>query len=300
MTEHYLRLSGLSCGSCERLIQRVVSANGGVVKDIDVDAGVVLVDYDGPIDRIKSVLAEQGFVEVVGKSDRGDFVRFFNYVSGVVFSRRGFEVESLLLNYSLVSSFVVFFISLFLYFVAFSSFHVLFLSFLIVLPLSFSFFHVKFYRRRLSCQLGMMVGMVSGMISGFLVGAFIGASNGMFFGSLLGVLAGVLIGLELGRCCGVMGVIEGLMAGIMSGVMGAMTSVMLYYEGLVVFLYFIFGLCILVLGFLSYMLYREAGSGNVSDFKVSVFEFVFVVVLFFVFLVSFALFGPKSNIVYVW
>lgn len=308
MSEYSLRLTGLSCGSCEKLIEKAVSSNGGVVKEIDTSSGVVVIDCDDSfVGKIKSALAQRGFLEISGDVMRGDFSRFFDYVRGVVFSKPGFEVEALLLNYSLVSALFVFLISVVFYFAflfslnnPFSYLHILVFSFLVSLPVSFSFFHVSFYRRRLSCQLGMMVGMITGMVSGFLVGALIGATNGMFFGSVLGVLVGVLIGLWLGRYCGVMGAVEGLLGGIMSGVMGAMTSVMLYYDNLVVFLYFVFFLCILVLGALSYMLYREGGSCFVSENNSSRFKFVALVVLFFLFLVCFAFFGPKSSIVYVW
>jgi len=152
----------------------------------------------------------------------------------------------------------------------------------------------------MTCQNGMMVGMITGMVSGFLIGALIGAANGMFMGSLLGMVFGIGIGLELGRCCGIMGALEGIMAGIMSGIMGAMTSVMLYNDNLLVLLYVLFGFCILVLGGASYMIHREAGKIQLSELNIDMVSFVLYATLFFMFLVMFALYGPKSTITFRW
>ena len=212
-----------------------------------------------------------------------------------------------MLNYSILSAIAITAISFLVYYFVLRNgdnpighLHILAYALLSSVPVAFSFFHMKCYRKRMSCQNGMMVGMVTGMIAGFLVGALIGASNGMFMGSLFGMLAGIAVGLELGRCCGIMGSLEGIMAGIMSGVMGAMTSVMLYNDNMVPFLYVLFGACIVVLGGLSYMMSKEGGKAKLSELKAGRLEFVAFAALFFLLLVAIALFGPKSAITFGW
>ncbi len=44
MAEHKLEISGLSCGSCERIIERLAEKSGMKVKEIDGNTGRVVVD----------------------------------------------------------------------------------------------------------------------------------------------------------------------------------------------------------------------------------------------------------------
>jgi copper chaperone CopZ len=306
MKEYSLKLSGMSCGSCEKIIEKVILKNSGNVKKIDANNGLISFEASEELlPKIKSELEERGFAE--SQPERGHFGNAIKYVKSVVAGRTGFEVENTLLNYSIFSSITIVAISFLIYYFILRNLdnslgylHVLAYALLISVPITFSFFHLKCYRNKMTCQNGMMVGMITGMVSGFLIGALIGAANGMFMGSLLGMVFGIGIGLELGRCCGIMGALEGIMAGIMSGIMGAMTSVMLYNDNLLVLLYVLFGFCILVLGGASYMMHREAGKIQLSELNIDMVSFVLYATLFFMFLVMFAIYGPKSTITFRW
>jgi hypothetical protein len=160
-----------------------------------------------------------------------------------------------------------------------------------------SFRHMSAYRRRMSCTNGMMVGMTLGMVCGFLIGALIGATNGMFIGSVAGTAAGMAAGVLAGRFSGIMGAMEGMMAGLMSGTMGAMLSVMMIYDNLMAFIYGLFGVSLIILGALSYMMHREAGPAPDKaggTFAASAFWSVSLGLA----LAFLMLFGPKGPITY--
>lgn len=154
------------------------------------------------------------------------------------------------------------------------------------------------YRKEISCTNGMMVGMTIGMIAGFMCGAIIGATNGMFFGAVVGVIIGMILGCNVGRCCGIMGALEGLMAGLMAGTMGAMLSVMLINDNLIAFMYFLFGCSAIILGGLSYMMYRESGPISNDQLGINFTGFLLASLLLTVVLVAIMFFGPKGSIIY--
>jgi hypothetical protein len=120
----------------------------------------------------------------------------------------------------------------------------------------------------------------------------------MFVGSVAGVVFGVILGFTLGKMCGIMGAMEGLMAGLMSGIMGAMTSVMMLNDNLVAFLYFSFGICLVVMGGLSYMMYREIGFSEKNELKTNFIEFAIVCILISSVIVGLMFYGPKRPLVY--
>ncbi|MEW6721759.1 MAG: hypothetical protein AB1324_00700 [Candidatus Micrarchaeota archaeon] len=305
--DYRLDLNGMTCGSCERLIQRVAEQNGGTVREVDANSGVVTLACDETaLGKIKSELASKGFPERrAGEGQRGDPARVGKYVASIIAGEAHVETEGRLLNYALGSA-----ASLVLLFGAvYAAFQAIIPSAFAYLPLIalaiassvlsvFSYSHMKAYSRSISCSNGMMVGMTMGMISGFLVGALVGAANGMFIGSLAGMAAGIALGGNLGRCCGIMGALEGVMAGLMAGIMGAMTSVMMLGDNLVLFLYILFGVCAFVLGGLSYMMFREAGAAPADAQKARFAEFAGASAAFAIALSLVMVYGPKGPFVY--
>ncbi len=314
LAEHKLEISGLSCGSCERIIERLAEKSGMKVKEIDGNTGRVVVDVPdasggrqgGDINGFKAELAERGFFEKgQGAGQRGDFSRFAKFISSVVGGGENVAAESRLLNSALASFAGLLFAS--------TGFYTLFLRgqannleyapilFLTAVACAltvFSYFHASCYRKLLNCQNGMMVGMTMGMVPGFMVGAILGATNGMFIGSVAGMLFGMGLGYKLGKCCGIMGAMEGIMAGMMAGTMGAMLSVMMLRDNLVLFLGILFLSCSAVMAGLSYMLYREQGSAPEGGLAVGGKEFFFYALLMFILVLAVIFAGPKAALVY--
>ncbi|MBI5223919.1 hypothetical protein HY990_05875 [Candidatus Micrarchaeota archaeon] len=308
MTEYRLELNGMSCDSCEKIIRRVADQNQFSIKEIDVKKGTVILDAnEAQIDQIKKQLAQKGFPSKTSDDqiERGDPSGVVKYVSSIVARERQVEVETNLINYALGS----FLILIILGSLAYSFWLVRLPSASAYLPLIglsllgsvlivLSYYHMLCYRKEMSCTNGMMVGMTVGMIAGFLSGAIIGATNGMFIGSVVGVAIGMGLGGNLGRCCGIMGALEGLMAGLMAGTMGAMLSVMLINDNLIPFMYLLFGASSLILGGLSYMMYREAGVTSKDQLKVNFTGFVLASFLLAGFLILVMFFGPKGPLIY--
>jgi hypothetical protein len=228
-----------------------------------------------------------------------------SYISSIATGEKHVETERNLINYTLNSLLILIILGS----LAYSSWlrnlpsgsnylPLIVLSILGSISVVFSYYHMMCYRKEMSCTNGMMVGMTVGMIAGFLAGAIIGATNGMFVGSVVGVIIGMLLGGNLGRCCGIMGAMEGMMAGLMAGTMGAMLSVMMINDNLMVFLYFLFAICIVILGALSYMMYREAGAASKNDLNINFSGFVITSILLTAVLVAIMFFGPKGALIY--
>jgi hypothetical protein len=126
-----------------------------------------------------------------------------------------------------------------------------------------------------------------------MLGAVVGATNGMFVGSVVGMAGGMLAGIWAGKYVGVMGTLEGMMAGLMAGTMGAMLSVMMVVDNLVPFLYILFGVCIVMLLGLNYMIYAEAGP--LMQARIPSWTRILVIAcVVLIFIYALALFGPKS------
>jgi hypothetical protein len=302
-----LALSGMTCGACDKLIERVVAQNGAEVKEIDADKSLVeILAPPGKIDTIKEQLALRGFREKgADEGERGDPRRVLEYFRSIIAGEAHVEVESRLFNYALGATAVLaiagalsFGIVLGIFGDALSAGSLLFFTIITAVMSVYAFSHMDTYRKGLTCANGMMVGMTSGMVSGYMVGAVIGATNGMFVGSVTGTAVGISIGLALGRHSGVMGAMEGMMAGLMSGTMGAMTSVMMINDNLLAFLYILSGICLATVGLLSYMMFREAGPAPRHGFRGGFMRFLLDSGALSALMMAIIIYGPKGAIVF--
>lgn len=312
MTEYKIELNGMTCESCEKIIERVAERNDTTVKQIDVKKGFAILESDeNKILKIKQQLSERGITEKgSAATTRGDFSRIKKYFMGVIAGEKDFYVETKLLNYSFASAIVIIASFIFAYNFAIPSLFnsienftgyvpLIFLAILSSILIIGSYEHMNTYKKDISCMNGMMIGMIIGMVSGFMIGAIIGATNGMFIGSLAGMTVGISLGVNLGRCCGIMGALEGAMAGLMAGIMGAMTSVMLLLDNLVLFLYVCFAISLAIFAGLSYMMFRESGSTAArSDLNIKFVDFLAKTSIFVFLLSIIMLFGPKGPITY--
>lgn len=307
MKEYELKLKGMSCGSCETLIERTITQNEGELSEIDANQGKVkLRCSESKIEEIKQKLAEKGFMEKKSEDhERGKTERIFGYLSSIIQGKPQTAVESRLAEYVIGSSAVMMILAAIIFVMYPASLQsirpympLLVLLYGGVVMVLFSYYHIKCYWRNMTCTNGMMIGMTVGMMSGFLAGALAGATNGMFIGSVIGMGLGIAPGLALGRHCGIMGAMEGMMAGIMAGTMGAMLSVMMLNDNLILFLYLLFGLCAVMIGSLSYMMHREAGETPVKEFKVKFINFFLVALIVTIFMLMIMMYGPKNGLVY--
>jgi len=236
---------------------------------------------------------------------RGDPKNALRYVKAILAGEQHVQVEARLFNYAIATAAVLVVAGALVYSALLpatpdtAAYLPLFLLTIIsAVAIVFSYTHIMHYGKSLSCANGMMVGMIMGMLSGFMAGALLGATNGMFIGSVGGMAVGIVLGGNLGRIVGVMGALEGIMAGLMSGIMGAMTSVMMLNDNLVAFLYISSGLCVFMLGGLSYMMHREAGDAPIQERSVRFREFLLAGIILSLALVGIMLYGPKGPVVY--
>lgn len=307
MSEYEVLLSGMSCGSCEKLIEREVEQHAGKIKSIDANSGRVVFDCpDDAFDGIIKALGEKGFPQnSAGDAERGDWSSVFSFINNSLFGEEGYDLENTVVDFSLVSLIILALFSAVLLFFLKDDYNLIKLAPLVFLCAVFavatlgSYYHLRCYKKKMSCQNGMMVGMVSGMIIGFLSGALIGAANGMFVGSIVGIVLGVYFGMKLGKSCGVMGGLEGVMAGLMAGLMGAMSSVMLVNDNLVAALLVLFLVSLFILGGTSYMMRREAGSRSGNELNCTKSKFFFYCLAIFLVMLVIMLFGPKGGVTYV-
>jgi copper chaperone CopZ len=304
-----IELKGMTCGACETLITRVITQSGGQVSNIDLRSGqVTFFCEDDRLSERKQKLAEKGFHEKAKdgvEEQRGDHKRVIRYVLDILGKKPQAEVESTLLEYVIGSAalMLLFAFAAYIFLPSSFSFLITYLPLLVllvfgVLMIMFSYYHVRCYRKNLTCANGMMVGMTVGMMSGFLAGAIVGATNGMFIGSVVGMALGILPGFLLGRYCGVMGAMEGIMAGIMAGTMGAMLSVMMINDNLILFLYMLFGLCAIMIGGLSYMMHREAGPASRDELNVKFAEFALMAFALSLLIIEIMAYAPRNGITF--
>jgi len=308
MKEYRLALSGMTCGACEKVIERVVTQNGAVVTEIDAGQGIVEIRSapDG-VEAIRQQLAQRGFRER-GENDseeRGDPRRVLAYIKSVVAGDSHVQVESRLLNYALGTTAILALAGAASYGTMLGTYgnpasaaSLIFFVILSAVMTVYSVSHMDTYRKGMTCSNGMMVGMTAGMVGGYMIGAVIGATNGMFVGSVTGTAAGIAIGLAVGRHSGVMGAMEGIMAGLMSGTMGAMTTVMMINDNLLAFLYILGGICFATTGLLSYMMFREAGPAPRHGFRGGFVRFLVGSGSIGALMMLIILYGPKGGIVF--
>ncbi len=305
LTEYSLRLSGMTCGACEKVIERVATHGGAAIRQIDANRGLVeLACPEGSIGAIRQQLAEKGFRELQEDDlERGNVRRFLSYCKAVLAGEKHVMIENRLLNYALGSGVLLGIAGAISYGPFLAAFGTpaaaaSLIAFVVLTAVMsvYSLFHMETYRKGMSCQNGMMVGMTSGMASGYMVGAVIGATNGMFVGSVAGTAIGIAIGLGLGRYSGIMGAMEGIMAGLMAGTMGAMTAVMLLNDNLLAFLYILSGLCMVMVGGLSYMMFREAGPAPSAASRAGFGRFAGLSAALSAMMAVIMLFGPRAAI----
>lgn len=308
-------VDGMECESCAKVISNVVSAfPGSALMNADAKEGrIVLECPEGTQDDILKAVKEKGYFlsatpferKVHDSIEGGVFERAGAYVRGVVNGREGYSLERELLENSLASFILILVLELFFSFMLSPTYPNLLADYKAIFVLlaftvsmnSYSVWHSIAYRKEFTCMSGMMVGMTLGMMSGFMVGVLIGATNGMFAGSVVGMVVGMIVGAYCGKCCGIMGILEGLMAGIMSGIMGAMTSVMLFSDHLVEFLFLLFAACGIVLAGLSYMIFKEAGSRREESVGPSRIDFIALNIIVSVILFMVIVLAPKGRLV---
>ncbi|MFH1520321.1 MAG: cation transporter [Candidatus Micrarchaeota archaeon] len=305
MNEYELKLKGMTCGSCETLVERAITQQGGELCEINASEGKVKLRCDeNRLEEIKQKLAEKGFAE---KNDhqRGRPERVIEYISNIFQGKPQTAVESRLAEYVIGSGALMMILTAIFFIVYPASFQTVrpyMLLFVLlyggVNMILFSYYHIKCYWKNMNCSNGMMVGMTVGMMSGFLAGALVGATNGMFLGSIIGMVFGIAPGLALGKHSGIMGAMEGIMAGIMAGTMGAMLSVMMINDNMILFLYILFGLCAVMIGGLSYMMHREAGETPIKEFKVKFATFFLVALAVTILMAVIMMYGPKNGLIY--
>lgn len=300
-----LSLSGMTCGACEKVIERTVTQAGAAVRQIDANRNLVGISApENRIEDIKKLLAEKGFREIRQEElERGNPDRFLGYMKSVVAGEPHVMIENKLLNYALGTAAILGLSGALAYGLFLGAFGspaaaVSLIFFVIISSVMsvYSLFHMEAYRKGMSCSNGMMVGMTTGMASGYMVGAILGATNGMFIGSVAGTGIGIAIGLSLGRYSGIMGAMEGVMAGLMAGTMGAMTSVMMLNDNLLAFLYLLSAICVVMVGGLSYMMFREAGPTPAAASRAGFGRFAGISAALGIMMAAIMLFGPKTPI----
>lgn len=270
------------CESCAKIISKVVARfPGASLVETDLSTGKIVFESEEADEQgIVKEVGEKGFVlsktpiernaafdNAANAEKAGAFQIGWQFIKSVLTGSSGFQVERMLLEAALITLVLVAGLGMLASY-ALPSLDGGSGKFIWLMPLiavavgvnSYVFWHSRVYRREFTCMSGMMIGMTIGMISGFMIGALVAASSGMFAGSVIGMAVGMLVGAYCGYCCGIMGTLEGLMAGVMGGIMGAMTTIMMLNDHLLEFLYILFAACALVMGGLSYMIYKEAGS----------------------------------------
>ena len=310
--EHILKVHGMHCESCERIISRTVEKHEGAKAiSFDLRANTMKIECaDAQLPKIKEELLSKGYQlllpgeEAKQGYEAGSFSRIFSFLSSLLTGSNGFAHENAMLFYSALTLVAILMLQSFLYIFAFRNIPnflniygtLLFLAAISIVAVMFSFFHVRAFKERTSCMVGMMMGMSIGMMGGFLIGAFAGATSGMFVGSLAGMAFGMFLGFEAGRCCGVMGGMEGLMGGLMAGTMGAMLSVMMLSDHLMLFLFILTGIAITILAGLSYLAYKEFG--NLQKMPISALQFAAYCIAIDLLVSAILVFAPKSGLVW--
>lgn len=316
-------VKGFECEACAKAISKIVAHFPGaaLVHSEQATGKIIIECSENDVREIVKETAERGYylsaeplknasaverLNAVQTGEKSAFALAGKFLGGIVNDHEGYALERYLLETTLLSFFLIIgveiFVSIFLVGSSFdlSRYKWLFiLSAIGIASVAYTAWHAIAYRRDFSCMGGMMVGMTIGMMGGFLTGALLAASNGMFVGAVVGMAIGMLVGAYTGYCCGIMGLLEGLMAGLMGGIMGAMTTIMLLNDHLLEFLFILFGACALVLGGLSYMIYKEAGGlGNEGKLP-SGLTLVLLNVLAALLIVAVMVFVPKGPLAWV-
>lgn len=303
MTEFELKVNGLTCGACERVISRIIGKfPDAAVVSFDFARGLVRIQAnDSDYDAIVNALNQKGYL--VRNSQEGELKgetaldRLDYFFKGILGKDPSFALEknvviatALVLGASIAT--IIILSNLIGWAVAKEYLPWLLLGSIGLALGMGSVVHLKSFGKQ-SCQTGMMTGMGIGMILGFLGGALFGATSGMFVGSILGIIIGMSVGAWLGHCCGNMGVLEGLMAGLMAGTMGAMLSVMMVFDHQLEFAIILWIVCGIILIGLSYMLFAENGPVPVPV-KINHWKLIGIGIALTVLIDLIILLGPKA------
>jgi len=309
------KITGMTCGSCERIIAKEVEKIEGVlVHSISAASGEMEYSAGGEHHAaVRKAVEEAGYklenIEEISESATSGHScskspGVHEVIDGLVHGHADMRAERELLIRAGVSLLAVLAILAFYVYIGvwqnIPSFGEKILPLLVlagigVVALVGTGYHFASYHKPISCSTGMMEGMTFGMMAGFMVGALLGATNGMFWGSVLGMIIGCAAGVWAGHSSGVMGIMEGIMAGVMSGTMGAMLSVMLLAEPLIPFLVLLFAFCVLILIALAYMQIKELGLLGEKTQTPSTLSMVTLSILFFGALTWIMVYGPKSG-----
>ncbi|MFA6908887.1 MAG: heavy-metal-associated domain-containing protein [Patescibacteria group bacterium] len=274
-------MSGMHCDACEKTITRVLDRIGVRVVSIRHTDPRVRIEYTDDrlvfTDIVKAI-NDVGYDATETMPAVTKSLSFIGHVRNIKRSllsdREAYVTEKRILWSTLATLGVVAALEYLMYFIFFwntENFwiqHGQYIAYLTVavVALGGAIKHQRAYRGAVSCMSGMMIGMTIGMMAGLLIGIVIGATNGMFVGSVFTMAVAMGVGAWVGACCGVMGAMEGLMAGLMGGTMGPMLAVMLISDRIGYFFPIFFIACLIILGGLSYMVYKE-NKGRTPDVR---------------------------------
>ncbi|MBI2675760.1 MAG: heavy metal translocating P-type ATPase [Candidatus Aenigmarchaeota archaeon] len=274
-------IKGMHCDSCVKTLRKAIGSVAGV-KDVNIDlnTGKAMVEYDPEnttMKAITSAVETNGYKAVFGGNPNGGEpsvqMSGLDIFSHLFFDKTRFHAERGMLRIAVLTFVALSALEIVAYYAffvnnpAFAARNYGTYIFYLILAVTLTgsaLWHLDAYRKKVTCQTGMMMGMTLGMLSGFLLGAIVGATNGMFAGSAFGMIVGMLFGVYGGRCCGIMGIMEGLMAGFMGGIMGAMTTIMLINDNMLLFFPLIFSSSAIILTGLTYMIYKDYNHGMIG------------------------------------
>ena len=295
----------IECDSCVKVIRRNLEKKGEIEK-IQIDKGSINVYYKADLlneQEILGIIRENGFRASLEPFQRKTFgERFRDFRE----NKKKYEIEYLMIKYSLFTFIILVLVELVSYFVIFRNqsnfmsrygWWIFYLD-LAIISVGAAMWHLKSYRGQVTSMVGMMVGMTFGMQTGLMVGAIIGATNGIFVGGIAGLFAGVLAGAYNGKCCGIMGVLEGMMAGMMNGVMGSMIGVMFFSDHILWFMPFFIFVNLIIMWGLSYMLYEEFVEDNPKTKKAPLgfAKFLSFSITAAAILIAIIVYAPKSGL----
>ena len=177
-----ISISGMTCGSCERLVSRAVESAGGHVHTIDAKTGLAEIEYpEGTFEKMKNAITSAGYSldETGTLRVTESFGQEFKSFTGKLFSgEKELWAERKILKMSLLSLLLLASLGFFLYLFIWHSLpsfasKIPFLAYagLSAVAITASLSHYRSHKEQFTCMEGMMVGMTIGMMAGFLFGA---------------------------------------------------------------------------------------------------------------------------------
>src|SRR3989344_8568927 len=303
MQELKLRIIGMRCLSCEKLLKKAILTLP-YISDVKIsftnEIATLNCTKESNLHEIIYIIQQAGYdATLFNGTLPKESTSFKSYIRHL---KQKDRVEGKLIIYAISILFILAALEILAYYAFFRNIQNFFNSYgyyLIFMVISItitgiSLLHIKIYGDKFSCMSGMIIGMTSGMISGFLIGMLVAATNGMFIGSVAGIFIGMVTGLTAGKCCGVMGIMEGTMAGFMGGLMGAMTTLMMLNDHLRLIILLIVLISLSILIGLDYMIFKE-----MKDSKPVIPEYSFLLLTTTSFIITIIItflmiLGPKS------